>query len=69
MKTLTISSRFSLTEELLAKGPQAVIDILARLKQRGLQHVLLEFRRPEHQRMFEILDLVTSTIRPAVDAA
>ena len=69
MKTLAISSRFSLTEDLLAKGPQAAIDILGRLKQHGLQHVLLEFRRPEHQRMFEILDLVTTTIRPAVDAA
>ena len=69
MKTLTISSRFSLTDDLLAKGSQAVIDILGRLKHLGLEHVLLEFRRPEHQRMFEILDLVTTRIRPAVEAA
>jgi probable F420-dependent oxidoreductase len=69
MKTIEISLRFSLSEDLLAKGPQAGIDMLGQFKRLGVQHVLLEFRRAEHQRMFEILDLVTTTIRPAVDAA
>jgi probable F420-dependent oxidoreductase len=67
--TIHLSLRFQLSEELLAKGPQAVIDILAAYGRLGLQHVLLEFRRDRHERMFEILDLVTATIRPAVDAA
>ena len=69
MATIELSLRFSLTEDLLAKGPQAVVDVLGQFKHLGLQHVLLEFRRAEHQRMFEILDLVGTTIRPAVDAA
>ncbi|HYE90980.1 MAG TPA: TIGR03619 family F420-dependent LLM class oxidoreductase [Terriglobales bacterium] len=69
MTTIELSLRFSLTEDLLAKGPQAAIDTLAQLKHLGLQHVLLEFRRAEHGRMFEILDLVSTTIRPAVNAA
>jgi hypothetical protein len=38
-------------------------------KRPGLSHVLVEFRRPEHGRMMELLGLLTETIRPAVDAA
>ena len=69
IKTLELSLRFSMGEDLLANGPQATIDMLSKLKHHGLQHVVLEFRRPDEKRMFEILDLVTTTIRPAVDAA
>ena len=54
---------------MLAQGPQAVIDQLAEFKALGLSHVVLEFRRDDLEHMIEILDLVTGTIRPAVDRA
>ena len=62
-------SRFGLGDALLAQGPQAVIDQLAEFKRLGLSHLLLEFRRDDLARMLEILDLVATTIRPAVDRA
>jgi probable F420-dependent oxidoreductase len=67
--TIALSLRMSLTDELLARGTQAVVDTLGEYKRLGLGHVLLEFRRENPGRMLEILDLVTATIRPAVDAA
>jgi probable F420-dependent oxidoreductase len=68
-ETLTLSLRYTLRDELLAKGPQAVVDELAEYKRLGLHHILLEFRRDDLGRMLEILDLVTTTVRPAVDRA
>jgi len=69
MDTLTLSMRFTLRDDLLAKGPQAVVDQLAEYKRLGLRHILLEFRRDDLDRMLEILELVTGTVRPAVDRA
>ena len=69
MNTITLSLRFGLGDDLLAKGPQAVIDVLAEYKRLGLAHVLLEFRRDDLGRMLEILDLVTTRVRPALDSA
>jgi hypothetical protein len=54
---------------LLAKGAPAVVDSLGEYKRLGLDHILLEFRRDDLGRMLEILDLVTGTVRPAVDRA
>jgi probable F420-dependent oxidoreductase len=68
-ESIALSLRFGLSDELLAKGPQAVIDQLGEYKALGASHVLLEFRRPEMGRMLELLDLVAGTIRPAVDRA
>ena len=68
-ETITLSLRFGLSGELLAQGSQAVIDQLGEYKRLGLSHVLLEFRRDDLTRMIEILDLVTGTVRPALDAA
>ena len=68
-ETIKLSLRFGLTDDLIGQGPQAVVDALAAYKKLGLTHVLLEFRRDDLGRMLEILDLVTTTIRPAVDAA
>src|SRR5512145_2845664 len=68
-ESLTLSLRLGVTEELLAKGPQALVDLLGEYKRLGLRHVLLEFRREELGRMLEILDLVAGTVRPAVNAA
>jgi hypothetical protein len=69
MKTITLSLRFGLSDELLAKGPQAAVDVLAEYKRLGLAHVLLEFRRDDLGRMLEILDVVATRVRPAVDSA
>jgi probable F420-dependent oxidoreductase len=68
-ETIALSLRFGLSDELLARGPEAAIDQLVEYKRLGLSHVLLEFRRDDLKRMIEILDLVTGTIRPAVDVA
>jgi probable F420-dependent oxidoreductase len=67
--TLTLSLRYTLRDDLLGKGPQAVVDALVEYKRLGLSHILLEFRRDDLGRMLEILDLLTGTVRPAVDRA
>jgi alkanesulfonate monooxygenase SsuD/methylene tetrahydromethanopterin reductase-like flavin-dependent oxidoreductase (luciferase family) len=67
--TIELSLRYALRDDLLAKGVQAVVDELAAYKRLGLSHILLEFRRDDLGRMLEILDLVTTAVRPAVDRA
>jgi probable F420-dependent oxidoreductase len=67
--SITLSLRFTVTDEMLAQGPQMLIDRLGEYKRLGFSHVLVEFRREDLKRMLEILDLVAGTIRPAVDAA
>ena len=69
LKTIALSLRLGLSDDLLAKGPQAVIDVLAEYKRLGLAHVLLEFRRDDLGRMLEVLDVVTTRVRPGVDSA
>jgi probable F420-dependent oxidoreductase len=68
-ESITLSLRFGLSDELLAKGPQAIIDVLGEYKRLGLRHVLVEFRREDLGRMLEILDLIAGTVRPAVNKA
>jgi probable F420-dependent oxidoreductase len=68
-ESIELSVRFGITDAMLAESKQAVVDVLAEYKRIGLTHVVLEFRRDDLARMLEILDLVTGTIRPAVDAA
>ncbi len=68
-ESIELSVRFGITDAMLAQSKQAVVDVLAEYKRIGLTHVVLEFRRDDLARMLEILDLVTGTIRPAVDAA
>jgi probable F420-dependent oxidoreductase len=67
--TIDLSLRYTLRDDLLAKGTQAVVDTLVEYKRLGLSHILLEFRRDDLARMLEILDLETSAVRPAVDRA
>jgi probable F420-dependent oxidoreductase len=67
--SIELSLRVGLSDALLAQGKQAAVDLLAEYKRIGLAHVVLDFRRDDLPRMLEILDLVTGTIRPAVDAA
>ena len=68
-ESIEVSLRFGLTDDLIAQGPQAIVDTLAQYKRLGLKHVVLEFRRDDLGRMLEILDLVTARVRPAVDRA
>ena len=52
------------------QGPrQAIVDELAGYKALGLTHVAMDFRRNGLGEMLEILDMVATEIRPAVDRA
>jgi probable F420-dependent oxidoreductase len=68
-ETIELSLRFGLREDLLAQGPRAIADLMTEYKRLGLGHLVVDFRRDDLSRMLEILDLLTGTIRPAVDAA
>jgi len=68
-ESIALSIRYALKDELVAKGAQAVVDELAEYKRLGLVHAMVDFRRDDLGRMLELLDLVTGTIRPAVDRA
>jgi len=67
--SIALSLRYSLKDEMLAEGTQAVVDELAEFKRLGLVHVMIDFRRDDLAKMLELLDLVTGTIRPAVERA
>ena len=67
--SIALSIRYSLKDELLAQGTQAVVDELSEYKRLGLSHVMIDFRRDDLAKMLELLDLVTGTIRPAVARA
>lgn len=69
LETITLSLRVGLRDELLAQGPQAVVDHLAEYGRLGVRHLMLDFRRDDLGRMLEILDLVTATVQPALAAA
>jgi probable F420-dependent oxidoreductase len=68
-ESIELSLRYALTDALVAEGPQAVVDVLGEYKRLGLSHVLIDFRRDDLGKMLELLDLVTGTIRPAVNRA
>jgi probable F420-dependent oxidoreductase len=65
--SIALSIRLSLKAELLAQGDQAVVDQLCEYKRLGVGHVMIDFRRDDLAQMLELLELVTGTIRPAVD--
>jgi probable F420-dependent oxidoreductase len=67
--TIELSIRMVLRPE-AGQGPrQAIVDELAGYKALGLTHVAIDFRRPSLAEMLEVLDLVATEIRPAVDRA
>jgi probable F420-dependent oxidoreductase len=68
-ETIVLSVRVTLGDTLLAQGVPAVTDLLIAYGRLGVAHVLLEFRRDDLGRMLEILDMVTTEIRPAVARA
>ncbi|MGH7356658.1 MAG: TIGR03619 family F420-dependent LLM class oxidoreductase, partial [Candidatus Rokuibacteriota bacterium] len=53
-ETIALSLRFGLTDELLARGHQEVVDQLGEYKRLGVTHALVEFRRPDLGRMLEL---------------
>jgi len=65
--SIELSLRYVLTDTVVAAGPQALVDVLGEYKRLGLSHVLIDFRRDDLAKMLELLDLVTGTVRPAVD--
>ena len=67
--SLTLSLRFVLRDELLQDGVPAIVDRLAEYKRLGLAHLMIDFRRDDLGRMLELLDLIATRVRPAVDAA
>ena len=68
-ESIELSLRFGLTDDLIKQGAPAIVDTLAAYKRLGLAHVVLEFRRDDLDRMLEILELVTGSVRPALDRA
>jgi probable F420-dependent oxidoreductase len=68
-ESLALSLRFALKDELIAQGPQAIIDLIAEYKGLGLGHLAIDFRRDDLGKMLELLDLIAGVVRPAVDAA
>ncbi|HTO12101.1 MAG TPA: LLM class F420-dependent oxidoreductase [Candidatus Binatia bacterium] len=69
LESIELSLRYGLGDDLIAQGTQAIVDALAEYKRLGLKHIVLEFRRDDLERMLEILELVTSAVRPAVERA
>jgi hypothetical protein len=48
---------------------QAIIDQYCAYTKLGLSHLVVDFRRHDLSQMLEILDLLATAIRPAVQAA
>jgi len=67
-KSIAISLRLALSDDLVRQGAQAVTDLFGEYKRLGLAHLMVDFRRDDLGRMLEILDLVATKVRPAVAA-
>ena len=65
--SIELSIRVVLRDDLLADKGRPAIDRLVEYKRLGVRHVTLDFRRDDLGQMIEILDVVTGTLRPAVD--
>jgi hypothetical protein len=52
---------------LLAQGPQAVIDLFAEYQGLGLGHLAIDFRRDDLGKMLELLELIATKVRPALE--
>lgn len=68
-ETLTISLRLPLRAEALQGSRQALIEQLCAYQAVGVQHLALDFRRESLAQMLDILGIVATEIRPAVQAA
>jgi len=65
-KSLTISLRLALSDDLARQGAQAVTDLFGEYQRLGLAHLMVDFRRDDLGRMLELLELVATKVRPAL---
>jgi probable F420-dependent oxidoreductase len=68
-ESLTLSLRLKLSEDEVRGSRQALVDLYCAYKKLGLSHVAIDFRRDDLTHMLEVLDLVATELRPAVQAA
>ena len=66
-ESLTVSLRFNLADDLERKGVQAIVDLFVEYKRLGLSHLAIDFRRDDLGKMLELLELIATKVRPAVD--
>jgi probable F420-dependent oxidoreductase len=66
---LELSLRLKLSPEALRGSRQAIVDQYCAYKTLGLSHLAVDFRRDDLAHMLEVLDVVVTEIRPAVQAA
>jgi hypothetical protein len=57
------------SDEWVGQGAQAIVDRLCEYERLGLAHVVIDFRRDDLGQMLELVELISTTVRPAVDAA
>ncbi len=67
--TLELSLRLKLSEDEVQGSPQALVDLYSAYKQLGLTHLAIDFRRDDLSHMLEVLNWVTTELRPAVETA
>lgn len=67
-KSLAMSLRLALSDELVRQGAQAITDLFGEYQRLGLSHLMVDFRRDDLGRMLELLDLVATKVRPAIAA-
>jgi probable F420-dependent oxidoreductase len=67
--SLALSLRIPLRAEAVEGSHQAIIDQYCAYTKLGLSHLVVDFRRHDLSQMLEILDLLATAIRPAVQAA
>lgn len=68
-ESLELSLRLPLRADAVQGSRQAIIDQYSAYKALGLNHLVVDFRRDDLTQMLEVLDMVASDIRPAVQMA
>jgi len=66
---LELSLRLPLGAEALRGSRQAIIDQYGAYQDLGLSHLVVDFRRNDLSQMLDVLDLLATEIRPALQAA
>ena len=67
--SLELSLRLKLSEDEVRGSRQALVDLYGAYKALGLSHLALDFRRDDLSHMLDVLDLVATELRPAIEAA
>src|SRR5262249_56226890 len=62
-KSLAISLRLALSDDLAQQGAQAVTDLFGEYKQLGLSHLMVDFRPDALRPMLDLPQLVPTTVR------